>query len=85
MAKGPTYMVTIELSELELGLLYHVVMEDRGERQQVSWKGDAAGRPERHYVSSRWLESKVFGRIAESQPDWLSVMEKAQKRLNLHP
>lgn len=84
MAKTPTYTVTIELNELELALLYHTVMEDRGERQQVLWKGDVAGRAERHYVSPHWLASKVFGRIAESQPDWLTAMEEAQKRLSLH-
>ena len=84
MAKGTTYAVTIELSELELALLYHAVMEDRGERDQVLWKDATADRAERHYVSPHWLASKVFGRIAESKPDWLSVMEEAQKRLTPH-
>jgi hypothetical protein len=84
MAKGTTYTVTIELSEMELALLYHAVMEDRGERDQVLWKDGSVDRAERHYVSPRWLESKVFGQIAESQPGWLSVMEAAQKRLTPH-
>jgi|GEM_PF-2979053 len=81
MAKGPTYTVTVELNELELALLYHTVTADRGERQQVLWQADPAGRPERHYVSPHWLANKVFGRIAELQPEWLSAMEQAQKRL----
>jgi hypothetical protein len=84
MAKGPTYTVTIELNELELALLYHTVMADRGERLQVSWKEDPAGRLEKHYVSPHWLANKVFGRIAEAQPDWLPAMEEAQKRLVPH-
>ncbi len=84
MAKDATYAITIELTEMELALLYHTVMEDRGERQQVLWKEDLTARAERHYVSPRWLESKVFGRIAEAQPDWLAVMESAQKRLTMH-
>lgn len=84
MAKGPTYTVTIELNELELALLYHTVMEDRGEHRAVYWQGQAKGRPERHYVGRHWLESKVFGRIAEAQPDWLPALEAARKRLSLH-
>lgn len=84
MAKGSAYTVTIELNELELALLYHTVMGDRGERQQVSWRADPAGRPEKHYVSPHWLASKVFGRIAEAQPEWLPAMEDAQKRLTSH-
>lgn len=84
MAKRPTYAVTIELNDLELALLYHTVMGDRGERQQVLWKDDPAGRAERHYVSPNWLASKVFGRIAEAQPEWLPAMEEAQKRLVSH-
>jgi len=84
MAQGPTYKVTIELNELELALLYHTVMADRGERRQVKWKADPAGRSERHYISPHWLASKVFGCIAEAQPDWLPAMEEAQKRLSLH-
>lgn len=84
MAKGPTYTVTIELNELELALLYHTVLADRGERQPVLWQADVAGRPEKHYVSPHWLAGKVFGRIAEAQPEWLPAMEEARKRLTLH-
>ena len=84
MAKGTTYTMTIELTEMELALLYHTVMGDRGERYQVLWKDASADRAEKHYVSPHWLESKIFGRIAESKPDWLSVMEEAQKRLTPH-
>ena len=82
--KGPTYSVTIELTEMELALLYHTVMGDRGERQQVLWKDRSADRAEKHFVSPHWLESKLFGRIAESKPDWLPVMEEAHKRLTPH-
>ena len=81
MARGPTYTVTIELNELELALLYHAAMADHGERQQVLWQGDPAGRPEKHYVSPHWLASKALGHIAATQPEWLPVMEAAQKRL----
>jgi hypothetical protein len=80
MVQGNTYLVTIELNELDLALLYHTVMSDQGEYRQVFWKGE--GRRERHYISPCWLESKVFSRIAEVQPDWLPVMEKAQKKLS---
>jgi hypothetical protein len=80
MAQESTYEITIELNELDLALLYHTVMSDQGEYRQVLWERE--GRSERHYVSSCWLESKVFGRIAEAQPDWLPVMERAQKKLS---
>ncbi len=83
MAKVQTYSVTIELTELELALLYHTVMEDRGERRQILWKEANAPRPERHSVGVHWLESKVFGRIAEATPDLAAAMEKAQQRLSL--
>ncbi len=83
MAQGPTYSVTIELSELELALLYHTVLEDRGERRPVLWQEVSTSRPERHYVGVHWLESKVFGRIAEANPDLTTTMEKAQQRLSL--
>ncbi len=82
--KGPTYTITIELSELELALLYHTVMEDKGERRAVVWKEGQEARPERHYISPHWLENKVFSRIAESQPEWLVAMDQAQKKLSLH-
>lgn len=85
MTKASVFTVTIELNELELALLYHTVMEDRGERNQVLWKEEGAARAERHYVSPHWLANKVFGRVAEAKPDWLPVMEGAQKRLNPHP
>ncbi len=80
MAKGPTYAVTIELSEMELALLYHTVMQDPGEYRTVYWK--EAGRLDRHYVHPHWLENKVFGCIAETQPEWLAVIDEAQKRLS---
>lgn len=83
MARGPTHAVTIELDDLELALLYHTVLQDRGERRQVLWQETDAARPERHFVAERWLESKVFGRIAEAHPDLVAAMEKAQRRLSL--
>lgn len=82
MAQGNSYNVTIELSEVELALLYHTVMADRGEHRAVLWERE--GRRERRYVSENWLENKVFSRIAEVQPDWLPAMEEAQKRLSLY-
>ncbi len=83
MAKGSTHAVTIELSDLELALLYHTVLQDRGERRQVLWQEVNAPRPERHFVALHWLESKVFGRIAEAYPELVAAMEEAQRRLSL--
>jgi hypothetical protein len=77
-----TYSVTIELNELDLALLYHTVTSDQGEYRTVFWQ--QSGRKERHYVSHSWLESRVFGAIAQNQPEWLPVIERAQKRLSLH-
>ena len=85
MGKAPTYAVTIELDEMELALLYHTVMDDRGERRQVLWQVGEAPRPERHSVATHWLESKVFGRIAEAEPELAAAMEKAQHRLAVRP
>ncbi len=82
MAKGQTYSVNLELTALELALLYHTVMEDRGERRQVLWKEADAPRPEKHFVALHWLESKVFGRIAETRPELAALMEEAQQRLS---
>ncbi len=84
MAKAPAYPVTLELSEMELALLYHTVMEEREEYRTVLWKGASGSGFERHHVSQRWLEKRVFGRIAEMQPEWLTAMEEARKRLALH-
>jgi len=78
-----SYVITIELSELELALLYHAVMEDRGEHRAVSWEEE--GRKARHYIGEYWLEKKVFGAIAQMQPEWLAVMDGAQRRLSLYP
>jgi putative redox protein len=82
MSRESTYAVTIELTEIELALLYHVVMDDRGEHRTVYW--EEGGQRRRHYISERWLENKVFGAIAEMQPGWLSDMDQAQKRLSLY-
>lgn len=82
MSRESTYAVTIELNEVELALLYHAVMEDRGEHRTVYWEEGGQRRP--HFVSERWLESKVFGAIAEMQPEWLAVVDQAQKRLSLY-
>lgn len=79
--KGPLYPVTIELSELELALLYHTAMQEEGAYRMVFWKEEGEKRPERHYVSPHWLERKVFGRIAESRPEWLPVMEEARRKI----
>jgi hypothetical protein len=79
----PTYSVTIELSELDLALLYRAVTADQGEYRTVFW--EEGGRKQRHFVSQRWLENKVFGVIAQNQPEWLPAIESAQKRLSLHP
>ncbi|MBN1483488.1 MAG: hypothetical protein JXA37_02095 [Chloroflexia bacterium] len=83
MAGEAKYAVTIELNELELATLYHAVLEDQGEHRVVFWEEE--GRRRRHYISVCWLESKVFSRIAEMQPEWLTVMDKAQKKLSLYP
>jgi hypothetical protein len=83
MAQAPTYSVTVEISEMELALLYHTVMEEQEEYRPVFWKGAGKGF-ERRYVSRRWLENKLFGRIAEMQPEWLTAMEEARQRLSLH-
>lgn len=79
--KGPLYPVTIELTELELALLYHTATQEEGTYRMVFWKEEGGKRPERHYVSPHWLERKVFGRIAENRPDWLPVMEEACRKL----
>ncbi len=79
--KGPLYTVAIELSELELALLYHTAMQEEGTYRMVFWQGEGKSRPERHYVSPHWLERKVFGCIAESRPEWLPVMEEARRKL----
>ena len=84
MAKAPTYPITVELNEMELALLYHTVMEEQEEYRPVLWKGAAGKGFERHHISRRWLENKLFGRIAEMQPDWLMAMEECRKRLSLH-
>lgn len=75
------YSVTIELTELELALLYHTVTQDRGEHRPVFW--EEGGRRERRFVQRAWLENKVFGEIARTQPEWLPVIEEARKRLTL--
>jgi hypothetical protein len=79
--KGPRYPVTIELSELELALLYYAATRPEGAYRLVFWKGEDERRPERHYVGPNWLERKVFGRIAENHPEWLPVMEEARRKL----
>lgn len=84
MAKGPTYTVTIELNPLELALLYHTVTHEQDEYRTVFWRAEGVERPERHYVSRNWLAHKVFGQIAQAQPEWLPMMEAAQKRLTPH-
>lgn len=84
MAKGSTYTVTVELTEMELALLYHAVTHDPGEYRTVFWREAEARQPERHFVSRQWLEQKVFGQIAQVQPGWLPVIEAAQRRLTPH-
>jgi len=83
MPKDRSYTVTVELSELELALVCRTAMEDRGERRLVLWEKE--GRRERHYVSPHWLESKVFGQIAQARPGWMEEMEAARRRLDMHP
>jgi len=83
MPKGRTYVVTLELSEMELALIYRTAMEDRGERRPIFW--EEGGRRGRHSISPHWLESRVFGEIAQARPEWMADMEAAQERLDMHP
>ncbi|MGB9723312.1 MAG: hypothetical protein ACP5OO_03675 [Chloroflexia bacterium] len=79
--KGPRYPVTIELSELELALLYHAATRQEGTYRLVFWKEEDERRSEQHYVGPNWLERKVFGCIAEHHPEWLPVIEEARRKL----
>ncbi len=81
MGNKEPYRVTVELSEIELALLYHTVTGETGEHRQVFW--EEGGRREPHYFHPRWLENKVFGQIAQERPEWLPVMTETAGKLSL--